>query len=255
MKNIAIVTGASSGMGRDFVRTLSDNITVDEMWVIARRKDRLLALKEEISIPIKAIDLDLSKDESIKKLEKLLKEEKVNVKILINASGYGKFDSVSKLSYEDNVGMIDLNISAVTKMCIICIPFMKEGSKIINIASLAAYQPTPYMNIYAASKSYVLHFSRALNRELKKKGIHVMALCPYWTKTEFFDVAKTKSGLINDYIVMYNSIDVVNSAWKALKKNKDVCLHGFVSKFQVLFCKLMPHRVIMNIWLKQQKLK
>ncbi len=255
MKKIAIVTGASSGMGKDFALTITDNIDVDEMWVIARRKENLELLKEQISVPLKVIPLDLTNSDSFSKIEKLLTEEKPIIKILINASGYGKFEKTTLVSNEDNLGMIDLNIRALTNMCLLCIPFMKKDSKIINFASIAAFQPIPYINIYAATKAYVLSFSRALNVELKKEGISVMALCPYWTKTEFFDRAVTNNKVVKKYVAMYDSKDVVQNAWKDLKKNKEVSIYGFNSRLQVIVSKVLPHKLIMNLWIWQQNIK
>ena len=255
MKNIAIVTGASSGMGKEFALSVQDNISVDEIWVIARRKDRLESLSNEISIPLKVIALDLSDDKSFKKIDELLKQEKPNIKLLINASGYGKFEKTTSISKEDNLGMIDVNVRALTNMCLMCIPYMQNGSRIINFASVAAFQPVPYINIYAATKAYVLSFSRALNVELKKEGIKVFAVCPFWTKTEFFDRAVSDNKIVNKYIAMYDRRDVVKKAWKDLKKGKEVSIYGFKAKLQVFFCKLLPHKLIMNLWIKQQKIK
>ncbi|MBR3437319.1 MAG: SDR family NAD(P)-dependent oxidoreductase [Lachnospiraceae bacterium] len=183
MKNIAIITGASSGIGREFVKTLKDHMNVEEVWVIARSEDKLRALQEETPIPVRPVPLDLSDPAFIGKMESLLATEKPDVRLLINASGYGKFDAVEKLSMEDDLGMIDLNCRALAAMTKLALPYMHSGAKVIEIASVAAFQPIPYINVYGASKAFVLSFSRALNRELKKRGIHVMALCPFWTKT------------------------------------------------------------------------
>lgn len=255
MKNIAIVTGASSGMGKDFANTVQYNIDVDELWIIARRKENLEKLKKKIRIPVKVLALDLSKEESFDKLKKLYKEEKVNIKLLVNASGYGKFDKTTEVSLKDSMGMIDLNISALTKMCLISLPHMKEGSSIINFASVAAFQPVPWINIYAATKAYVLRFSRALNKELKNDKIHVMAVCPFWTKTEFFDRAVSKNEVVKKYVAMYKSSKIVKRAWRDLRRKKDVSKFGFIARGQVFLSKILPHKLIMYIWCKQQKLK
>lgn len=255
MKNIAIVTGASSGMGKEFAITVQDNVSVDEMWVIARRKERLEELQKEVNIPLKVIALDLSNDESFKKIGDLLKKEKPSIKLLINASGYGKFEKITSISNEDNMGMIDLNVKALTNMCLTCIPYMQRGSQIINFASVAAFQPVPYINVYAATKAYVLSFSRSLNVELKNENIKVLAVCPFWTKTEFFDRAVTENKVIKKYVAMYNSKDVVKKAWKDYKKGKDISIYGFNANLQRIIGKLLPHRLIMSLWLKQQKIK
>ena len=255
MKEIAIVTGASSGMGREFAKTVKDNIDVDELWVIARRKESLEELKKEIDLPIKVLALDLSKEDSFEKIERLLQKEKKLIKLLVNASGYGKFEKTTNISTEDNIGMIKLNIEALTRMCLICLPFMKHGSKIINFASIAAFQPIPYINIYAATKSYVLNFSRALNVELEKDGINVMAICPFWTKTEFFNHAVTKNEIVKKYVAMYDPQKVVKKAWKDLNKKKEISVYGFNSHLQVMISKLFNHHFLMKMWLNQQKIK
>ena len=255
MKKIGIVTGASSGMGKDFLKTLPDNIEVDEIWAIARDEKTLKELSKEINVKVVPLAYDLSKEESVKEIEKKLSKEKPDVRILINAAGYGKFEKTTKISYEDNIGMVKLNCEGLTSMCLITIPYMKKDSYIINFASVAAFQPVPYINIYAATKAYVLSFSRSLNQELKKEGIHVMAICPYWTKTKFFDRAVTKNVIVKKYVAMYNSIDNVNRAWRDLKKGKDVSQYGFKAKAQVKLCKILPHSIVMSVWQRQQKLK
>ena len=255
MKKIGIVTGASSGMGKDFLHTLPDNVEVDEIWAISRDEKALKEASKDMKVKVVPLAYDLSEEKSIKEIEKKLNKEKPVVKILINAAGYGKFEKTTKVSYEDNVGMVKLNCEGLTGMCLIAIPFMEKGSKIINFASVAAFQPVPFINIYAATKAYVLSFSRSLNRELKKDGIQVMAICPYWTKTKFFDRAVTDNIIVKKYVAMYNSIDNVNRAWKDLKKGKDVSQFGFKARAQVKLCKILPHSLVMSVWMKQQKLK
>ena len=255
MKTIGIVTGASSGMGKDFLQTLPENIEVDEIWAISRNEKAIKEASKDMNVKVVPLAYDLSEEKNIKEIQKKLEKEKPLVKILINAAGYGKFEKTTKVSYEDNIGMIKLNCEGLTSMCLITIPYMKKGSKIINFASVAAFQPVPYINIYAASKAYVLSFSRSLNRELKTDGIQVMAICPYWTKTKFFDRAVTKNTIVKKYVAMYNSIDNVERAWKDLKKGKDVSQWGFKARAQVKLCKILPHSIVMSVWQKQQKLK
>ena len=257
MKNIAIITGASSGMGREFVKTLKDHINVDEVWVVARSEDKLRTLQEETPVPVKPIPLDLSDKAFIGEMEALLEAEKPEVRLLINASGYGKFDAVEKLSMEDDLGMIDLNCRALVAMTKLVLPYMHDGGRIIEIASVAAFQPIPYIDVYGASKAFVLSFSRALNREVKKRGIHVMALCPFWTKTAFFDraVRTDKEAIVKKYVAMYETPFIVEKAWKALARGRDYVVPGFKAKAQVLLVKLLPHSLVMSIWMKQQKLE
>ena len=250
---IAVVTGAASGMGREFSLTIKDNYSVSEIWAIDKDSVSLKELKKESDIPIREIVLDLTKEDSFSKYKKMLEEEKPDIGLLINAAGYGIFDSVKETDYKLNTGMIELNALGLTKMTLLSIPYMKEG-KIINFASMAAFQPIPYINIYAATKAYVLSFSRSLNRELKNDNIQVMAVCPFWTKTKFFDTAVTRNKVVKKYVVMYNPSDVIKKAWKDLKKKKDYSAYGFVTKFQILLTKILPHRFVMWYWMKQQKL-
>lgn len=263
--NIAIVTGASSGMGRDFVHAL-DNLEkyvskknvmkFDEIWVIARRENRLVELQENVKSKLRILPFDLTKKESILEIKKLLEEKKPVVKFLVNASGFGKFEKSDRINLQDQIDMVDLNVKAMMMMTDICMPYMEKGSKVIEIASQAAWQPIPYINVYAATKSFVLHYSRALNCEVKKQGIHVLALCPFWTKTEFFNHAVDKKNeVIKHYACLYESKDLVRRGIKDSFKKKDVSLYGFTSKLNVFLSKVLPHRFVMWFWMKQQKLK
>ena len=254
---IAIVTGASSGMGREFVKQVSKKEKFDEIWVIARRKEALESLKKEVKAKVRPITLDLQNPESFETYKKLLAEEKPEVALLANIAGYGKFGKYDEISLEDCLGMIDLNCKALVAMSQLTIPYMKRGSKILQLDSLSAFQPVPYLNVYGSSKSFVLSYSRALNRELKTKGIRVMSVNPGWVKTEFFDHAtKSSNDAITYFNVMYDAKDVIKTAIRDLyHTKKDVSIHGFQIKAQVLLVKLLPHKIVMEIWMRQQKHK
>lgn len=253
MMKIAVITGASSGMGREFVRQLTEKESFDEVWVIARRKDRLEALQQELKVPLRAISLDLSQAESITEYGRLLREAQPEVKILVNASGYGKFEAFGDGSLETYYNMIDLNDKAMVGMTYETLPFMKEGGEIYQICSRAALMPVPYIDIYAATKAFALSFSRALNVELKKKGIRVLGVCPFWTKTEFFDRAVSDSSVITYYSRYTTSEEVVTRAIKDMKRGRDISVAGFMNRAEVLLTKLLPTRWAMAIWCKQQK--
>ena len=254
---IGIVTGASSGMGREFVKQVSKKEKFDEIWVIARRKEALESLKKEVKAKIRSITLDLQNPESFETYKKLLAEEKPEVALLANIAGYGKFGKYDEITLEDCLGMIDLNCKALVAMSQLTIPYMKRGSKILQLDSLSAFQPVPYLNVYGSSKSFVLSYSRALNRELKTKGIRVMSVNPGWVKTEFFDHAtKSSNDAITYFNVMYDAKDVIKTAIRDLyHTKKDVSIHGFQIKAQVLLVKLLPHKIVMEIWMRQQKHK
>ena len=247
---IAVVTGASSGMGREFVLQLDKAEQFDEIWVIARRKERLEALASEVRAKLRAVSLDLTKEESIEEYRKML--ENPTVSVLVNGSGFGKFRKFEETSLKDCCDMIDLNTKALMAVTYVTLPFMKEGGRIYQIGSLSSFQPVPYIGVYGASKAFVLSFSRALNVELKQRGIRSMAVCPGWVATEFFDHAVS-----DDSVTYYNKIyqpdDVVRTALRDMKKGKDVSVHGFRVRAQVLGAKLLPHKLVMKIWMKQQK--
>ena len=253
--NIAIVTGASSGMGREFVLQLSQYVQVDEIWAIARREGALEALKAEVKIPVRPIVLDLLENASFDAFAALLETEKPNIRLLVNAAGFGKFGPYHKVSLEDDCRMIDLNCKALLVMTRLCIPYMEKGSHILQLDSLSAFQPVPYITTYGATKAFVLSYSRSMNRELKSKGIRVMAMNPGWVKTEFFSHAfQTNDGEVQYFDRLYEAEDVVRTGLKDLyRSRKDYSVHGFPVKFQVFLVKLVPHRFVMNIWLNQQK--
>ena len=253
---IAIVTGASSGMGREFVRQLSAYVQVDEIWAIARRREALEELKAEAPVPVRPIVLDLLESESFEKVRTLLEAEQPDIRLLVNAAGFGKFGAYHKTTIEDDCRMIDLNCKALLVMTRLCIPYMAPGSHILELDSLSAFQPVPYITTYGATKAFVLSYSRAMNRELKEKGIRVMAMNPGWVKTEFFRHAfqSNSDSEVQYFDRLYEAADVVKTGLHDLYKTKKDCsIHGFPVKLQVFLVKLVPHRFVMDIWLNQQK--
>ena len=254
--NIAIVTGASSGMGREFVLQLSQYVQVDEIWAIARRESALEALKAEVTVPVRPIVLDLLENASFDAFAALLETEKPNIRLLVNAAGFGKFGAYHKVSLEDDCRMIDLNCKALLVMTRLCIPYMERGSHILQLDSLSAFQPVPYITTYGATKAFVLSYCRSMNRELKSKGIRMMAMNPGWVKTEFFNHAfqTNGDGEVRYFDRLYEADEVVTTGLKDLyKTRKDYSVHGLPVKFQVFLVKLVPHRFVMDIWLNQQK--
>ena len=253
---IAIVTGASSGMGREFVCQLSGYETVDEIWAVARRAEALEALKSQVSTPVRPVVLDLLKPESFDTLRAMLEAERPDLRLLVNAAGFGKFGSFDKIPLEDECRMIDLNCKALLVMTRLCVPYMAPGSHILELDSLSAFQPVPYITTYAATKAFVLSYSRAMNRELKGKGIRVMAMNPGWVKTEFFRHAfqSNQGGEVQYFNRLYEAADVVKTGLRDLYyTGKDCSIHGFPVKMQVLLVKLLPHKLVMNVWLNQNK--
>ena len=249
---IAVVTGASSGMGKEFVVQISREKQLDEIWVIARRTDRLEALQSEVTTKIRPIALDLTLEESIEAYKSMLEQEQPEVAVLMNASGFGRFGRFTDAELDVLMKMIDLNDKAYVAMTYVTLPFMKAGGEIYQLDSLSSFQPVPYIGVYGATKAFVLSFSRALNVELKSRGIKVMAVCPGWVKTEFFDHAVTDNTIVY-YNKFFTSEQVITRALRDMRKGKDVSVCGASVRLQVLLTKLLPHRLIMKIWCKQQK--
>ena len=249
---IAVITGASSGIGWEFVNGIDKNEQLDEIWVIARRMERLKEVAKTAKTRVRPISMDLTLPESYDAYKRLLEEEKPEICALVNNSGFGVFGAFAERSLEQQLKIIDLNDKALVAMTYLSLPYMKKGGKIYNVASSSAFQPVPYQAIYGSSKAFVFNFSRALNMELKPRGIRVMAICPHWCKTEFFDTAVT-----DDTIVYYNFFntaeEVVATAIRNMKKGKDVSLAGIKIKLQRLEVKLLPHWLVMRVWCRQQK--
>ncbi len=256
MKNIAIITGASSGMGREFVRQLDGQF--DEFWGIGLGQEVLDRVKEETKTPFIGFDLDLTKEESFDVIRNKLDEEKLNVKFLANCSGFGKFGRYDEIDVKDSANMVDLNCKALLQMTEYVLPYMSEGGRIVEIASVAGFQPIPYMAVYGASKAFVVSYSRALNQELKSRKIKITCVCPFWTKTAFFDRAKdtkAKNEVVTYYAAMYKPERVVKKAIKDSKKGKELSICGFIARSQVRLVNILPKKLVMATWISQQKLK
>ena len=214
MKKIAVITGASSGMGRRFAETVDTFDRFDEVWVIARHEKALEELRDRVPYPIRALALDLTDRRSFQTYADALAEEPVEVGLLVNASGFGKFRAVVDTPLEVNLNMTDLNCQAVVALCQLTAPYMPRGGQIINIASVAAFQPIPYINVYGGGES-----------------------------------------VVKKYVAMYEPEQLVQRAWRDARRGKDVSQFGFVARFQTALTKLLPHSLVMDVWMRQQKLQ
>ena len=248
---VAVVTGASAGIGREFVYAIDRQENLDEIWVIARRADRLEELKDKCRTPVRPIVLDLSELRALDDYKAILESERPEIAILVNAAGFGVFGPFAEKDLQKQLSSATVNSLALTGMCHISLPYMKKGDCIINMGSNSSWQPVPYQAVYGASKSYVLNFSRALCRELKPKGIHVLCVCPGWIKTEFQQVAHH-----DEYIRFvdrwYGPEEVVALAMSDLKKKKMVSILGHPVRRQVRLVKFLPVKFVMDIWCRQQ---
>lgn len=248
---IAIVTGASSGLGREFVRQLADEGSCSEIWVIARRKERLTALAGECPVPVRILPLDLTEEQQIADFADLLAQEQPLVSVLVNAAGFGKMGDYRQVSREDVDAIIDLNCRAAVDVTLITLPYMRQGSRIIEISSTSAFQPFPGLNVYAASKAFLLRFSRALRWELLGSGIHVTAVCPYWVKdTEFISIAKESgnSKAIRHFPFASRCHSVVHWALRDSRLNLAVSTPGPICFLHRIVAKFVPHCFMMAIW-------
>ena len=251
-KKIAVVTGASSGMGREFARRIAEREELDEIWLIARRKQQLEELGAELPIAFRTLSLDLTERESIETYAKLLQDEEVRVCVLVNASGVGRFGAFTDIDLETHDKMIDRNVKAYVDMTYATLPYMEAGDEIYQLDSLSSFQPVPYIGVYAATKAFILSFSRSLGVELKSRGIRVLAVCPGWVKTEFFDYA-VRDNTITYYNRFFTAEQVIRRALRDMRRGRDVSVCGPTIRAQVLLTKLLPHRLVMWIWCKQQK--
>lgn len=253
-KKIAIVTGASGGMGREFVRLLAKE-ELDEVWAIARSEEKLRALKDELGEKIHPLALDLTESSSFSVIIHKLELEQPSVRFLVNNAGYAKFGAYNDITMMDSVGMIDLNISAVVRMGLITLPYMTQGAHILNIASQASFQPLPYLNIYAATKAFVRNYTRALHVELADRGITATAVCPGWMKTDFFDrgdIGAEKTA--RHYPHMADPSSVAKKALRDARRGRDISVYSGYVKLCHLGASLLPQKVTMRFWLRQQRL-
>ena len=252
---IAVVTWASSGLWKIFVDNLIQEKDLDQIRVLARSKDKLNELKTQYWDKIVPYTIDLSVHDEIIKFSKKLAETKCTIRYLVNNAWYGKFWASDEIPLEDSLNMIDLNIKAVVSMCYICTPFMHKWDHIINIASVASFQPIPYMNDYAATKAFVRSYSRALNQELKKSWISVTAVCPIWMKTNFMkvgDIWLKKAPTVYEPTVSPEK--VVQKAISDAKKWKDISLYSGYSKWMRFLSCVLPDSWLMKYRLKMQNL-
>ena len=254
-KNIAIVTGASSGLGKEFVKLLSAKKGLDEIWIISRNEEKLKRFnndteKRSLSIrwtsPLENIKTFFGKNPSLKNC---------NIRYLINNAGFAKFCSYDDISIDESINMIDLNISGVVAMGLVCIPHMKKGSHILNIASQASFQPLPYQNIYSSTKAFVRNYTRALNVELREKGITATAVCPGWMKTGLYDrgIIDAKKAATN-FTNMVTPDVVAKKALTDAEHGKDMSVYSTYVKTCHTIAKLLPQKTMMKLWLIQQRL-
>ena len=246
---IVVVTGASSGIGAEFVRQLDREFSrIDEIWMIARNVQKMEEIAAALKNKTRILGLDLEKAEQRKELQLLMETEKPNICMLVNCAGFGLMGDFEQLELEEQLNMVELNCKALTAVTYMAIPYMVRNGRMIQLASAAAFVPQAHFAVYAATKSYVLSFSRALQEELISKEIFVTAVCPGPVKTPFFDRAETGGqtlALKKNFSVLPEW--VVKDALRAAKKRKTVTVCSIPMKLFRILCKVVPHSWILEI--------
>ena len=253
---VAVITGASSGIGREFVRQIAQaEPDIQEIWAIARRESLLESLQREVPVPVRAIPLDLSSMDFVESFRALLSSEKPEIALLVNGAGFGKFGSEGEIAFRDAMDMIHVNCRAPVAMTRLCLPYLPHGGRIIQIASTASFQPLPEATIYAATKAFLRSYSRALQVECKTRGITVTALCPGWVDTNFIPTARKNANgkAVTKFWFLSQAPKVVSAALKASHKGKDMCVPGVMNKLHHAAAKLIPQKAVMAVWIKSQK--
>ncbi len=253
---IALITGASSGLGREFARRIDlTEPNIDEIWLTARRRERLEELAAELKHPSRVLPFDLTDPASVDAIVEQMTDAQVQAGLLVNCAGYAKIGNYARVSRYDSAHMIDLNCRAAVDITVAVLPFMKAGDRIIEICSTAAFQPLQHMNIYAASKAFLYSYTRALRTELLPRRIIVTAVCPFWIKdTEFIGIARNSeanqdgSVPIRHFFLAVKAESVARYGLRCSRHGRAVCTPGAFSWFHRIFTKVIPREAAIYIW-------
>ena len=246
---IALITGASSGLGREYVRQLGRDPKVQEIWAVARRAGRLEQLQELVPCPVRPVPLDLTDPVCLDQLKALLEQTKPTIRHLVCAAGFGKIGDIATMDLSDSLGMIDLNCRGAVAVTELCLPYLTRGSRVVEVCSTAAFQPLPGLGTYAATKAFLQSYAKTLHHELLPRGIHVTAVCPYWVKdTEFIPLAQGDgAGQFRHYPFASRSRSVVALARAASALNLWVATPGIVCTVHRLGAKFIPHCLLVPL--------
>lgn len=246
--NVVIITGASSGIGLEFALQMDSYFSnIDEFWLIARSRSRLQEVAKVMRHRCRILAMDITKEAQLERLEDTLTEKDAAVRMLINCAGYGTLGEFAGQDLEEQLGMIRLNCEALTHITYRCLPFMRRGSRIIQMASSAAFLPQTDFAVYAATKAYVLSLSRALREELKPRGIIVTSVCPGPVDTPFFEIAeKHGSTLAVKKLTMAGPDRVVEKALRDSYYRRAMSVYGLPIKAFEGLAKVLPHQLLLN---------
>ncbi|MCM1044922.1 MAG: SDR family NAD(P)-dependent oxidoreductase [Candidatus Gastranaerophilales bacterium] len=252
--NVIVLTGASSGIGMEFVLQMDAFFSnVDEFWLVARNRGKLEELTKVLCHRARVFAMDITREGQLERLEDALTEKGAVVRMLINCAGYGLMGEFARQDLEQETGMIRLNCEALTSLTHRMLPFMRRGSRIIQLASSAAFLPQPHFAVYAATKSYVLSFSRALGEELKSKGIYVTSVCPGPVDTPFFEIAERGGSTLKlKKYTMVQADRVVRQALKDSKRRRSLSVCSLPIQGFGVMSKLLPHEWILKVMAAMQ---
>ncbi|MCH4006057.1 MAG: SDR family NAD(P)-dependent oxidoreductase [Eubacterium sp.] len=248
----ALITGASSGLGAEYARRIDANpetYNVNELWLLARREDRLEKLASELRLPCRILSMDMTDKQALEDLKKTCKElnssSDFTITMLVNCAGFGKSGNSTDAGAENEAAMVRLNDEAAVNITQLCIPYMKAGSRIAELCSVAGFQPIPGINAYAASKAFLYSYSRALRIELIRTGISVTAVCPYWVRdTEFISVA---TGERKNPFLSKTAEGVVSLSLSDIRRRHAVSTPGLVTTLDRFFRGLISDSLLARI--------
>ncbi len=247
-KNIVIITGASSGIGLEFARKMDLCFeSIDEFWLAARREDRLREAAGQLRHKTRLFPVDLTDSGQMDTLENAVMAENAVVRMLIQSAGVGYTGIFCERDTAEALEMLRLNCLALTELAHRMIPYMRRNSRIIQMASGAAFLPQPGFAVYAAAKSYVLSFSRALNRELKPLGIPVTCVCPGPVDTPFLDIAGQRDRMpAVKKLALTDGGRVAEQALRDSFYRRELSVCGLPLKALRLLSAVIPHRILLD---------
>jgi len=240
---IAIVTGASSGIGREFAKQIQGEYDLDELWLIALESESegLQKVADEFpGLKSVVIPMDLTSGHDLDNLRGMIDQSKPEISVLVNNAGYAHIGTFSNAPLDHLHNMVDLNVKALMELSHMTIPYMGTGSTIFQVASISAFLPGPTLAAYAASKAFVLSFSQSLYCELKERGIHVMSVSPGPVATNFWNVAS--SGEMDAPANASAPKDVVQRAIKDAKAKKINSTLGFEGRLTISLSRILNRK-------------
>ena len=244
MKKIAIVTGATGGIGTVFVRQICLLDDIDEVWAVGRNKDKLESLRQE-NQKVVTIETDLGSD-GVTVIQDLMTAQTPDIRMLVNNAGTGHMGLFEKMETDQVRSLCKVNCSVPAELISVAIPYMREGARILNISSASSFQPNPYLAMYSASKVYLKNLSRALNVELKPRKITATAVCPGWVDTGM--LPRSKDGKEIKYAGMIDPETVVKKALRDSARGKDMSVPGFFAGYFRVYSKITPTKIVMYQW-------